>query len=289
MRTERKALALMLSTVLLFPVSDAIAKFLAVRVPVLEIVWGRLFFQSLVVGLLAFGAGAGRRLRSRRPGLQAVRALLLLANIVSFITALTLMPMATAVTILFVSPIMVVALSAPLLAERVAPRRWLAVLLGFVGASVAVNPGLPDAYLGAALALGSALAAALFQIVTRPLVMVDPPVATLFYTSLGGAALAALALPFLWTALGPAEWGLLVFSGALGGVTNWLVLRAFSYATPAVLAPLSYAEILGAAFLGWLVFGEVPDPRLALGAVLIVAAAALSAWPDSGAEPRSGL
>jgi drug/metabolite transporter (DMT)-like permease len=276
---------LMLATVILFPVSDAIAKLLTGALPVVEVVWGRLFFQSLVVAALA--AAGGARLRTTRLPLQLGRALLFFANIVMMIAALSLLPLGTAITILFTFPIFVTALAVPLLGERIGAGRWAAVLIGFAGTIVIIRPGFPGSYLGVVLALAAALASAAFQIMTRRLASTEAPVATLLYTSVGGAVLASLAALPAWLPPSLGQWGLLALSGVLGGAVNWLVIKAFSYASPAVLAPLSYGEILGAALLGFLLFGEVPDARLASGAVLIIASGAWSAWMEAtGRHPE---
>lgn len=271
---------LILATVLLFPVTDAITKMLAGALPVVEVAWGRLVFQSLAVALFAVAASV--RLRTTRVLLQLSRSLLHIANIGLLTGALSLLPLGTAVTILFTFPILIAALAGPLLGERVATRSWVAVLLGFAGTIIILRPGFPGSYLGVFLAFGAALASAVFQIVTRRLVFTDAPLATILYSSVGAAFVASLATVPTWIPPSASEWGWLALLGVLGGVVNWLIVTAFRYASPAVIAPLSYGEIIGAAILGYFVFGEVPDAYLMIGATLIIVSGAWIAWNEAG-------
>jgi drug/metabolite transporter (DMT)-like permease len=277
---------LILASVLLFPVTDAIAKMLAGTLPVVEVAWGRLVFQSLAIAVLAGTAGV--RLRTTRWRLQLSRSLLHVANIALLVGALSLLPLGTAVTILFTFPILITALAVPLLGERVGARSWVAVLLGFAGTMIILRPGFPGSYLGVALAFGAALASAVFQIVTRRLVLTDAPLATLLYSSVGAAMIASLAAVPAWIPPSPSEWAWLALLGVLGGAVNWLVATAFRYVSPAVIAPLSYGEIIGAAALGYLFFGEVPDAYFVIGAALIIVSGAWIAWKGASGRNADG-
>ena len=276
-RGHARAVIMILSSTFLFPVTDAIGKLLAMQIPVPQVVWGRLFFQCLVIALISFYRSNRSRLGTKSPLLQLSRSILWFANIMLLIAALPLMPLATAVTVLFTYPIFVTLFSGPLLGEEIGARRWTAVLLGFAGTALAMRPGFGVTMWGILLVVGAAVAAALFQIVTRRLAATDPSFATLFYTSLGSAVLSSLALKLDWVPLTIPQWELLALSGIVGGASSWLVIEAFSRATPAALAPLSYFEILWAAVLGLLLFQEIPDGWMILGALLIIAGSAYSA------------
>jgi drug/metabolite transporter (DMT)-like permease len=276
---------LILASVVVFPVTDAIAKMLASALPIVEVASGRLVFQSVFVAALALAAGAP--LRTKRVMLQFSRSLLHVANIALLTAALSLLPLGTAVTILFTFPILITALAVPLLGERVESSRWAAVLLGFAGTVIILRPGFPGSYIGVVLALGAALASAVFQIVTRRLVFTDAPLATVLYSSVCATIIALPAAVPAWVPPSLGQWGWLMLLGILGGMVNWLVITAFRYASPAVVAPLSYGEIIGAAVLGYFFFGEVPDRYLVVGATLIIISGGWIGWKEASGRKVS--
>ncbi len=256
----------------LFPSSDAIAKHLTARLDVVQIIWAVFVFQALIIVpamLVRHGPGL---LKTRRPGLQAVRALITVVSTLLYIEALSFVALADAVAILMVTPLMVVALSVPLLGERVGVRRWGAVVAGLVGALIIIRPGLGVVHWASLLVLAAALLFALFQIATRSLSFTDRPETTLVYVS-GGAAIAASAVvPFTWPApeLELELWGWLALAGVLSGGAHFAMIKALKLASPSVLAPFVYTELIAATIIGYLFFSDFPDAWTWLGAVVIV-------------------
>ncbi len=263
---------LALAAMLLLSLMDLLAKYLGQSLPVAQIVWARYFFQCIIM-LAVFWPRRGLGLiRTSRPGLQLFRSLLLVLCTVIFFTAIRYMSLADAVAISFVSPLMVTALSVPLLGEVVGRRRWSAVAIGFVGAMIIVRPGMGVMHWAAWLLLGLALAYALYQITTRMLSRTDDPMATLFISALVGAVLASLVVPFYWqTPENIGIWLLLVLMGVTGGVGHYVLIRSFEYAPVAVLAPLSYTALLWNTLFGYLVFGDLPDRWTLGGAAILIA------------------
>ena len=264
----RAGILWMLLTTLFFVSLDATAKYLVARYPVVEVVWARFVFHMLFVTLLL-----APRLRlhagSRRPGLQLLRSLLLLATTIAFFSGVALLPLADASAVMFTSPILLTVLAIPLLGEHVGPRRWAAVAVGFVGALIVVRPGTGVMGAGAWFILGAALCNALYQLATRKLRAFDGPLTTLLYTAVVGTVVLSAALPAVWVAPEPAHWPLFALLGVFGGAGHFTLIKAFQRAPAAVVAPFSYASLLWATGYGWLVFGDLPDGWTVVGAAVI--------------------
>jgi drug/metabolite transporter (DMT)-like permease len=264
-------IALIVLTVGLFATMDTIAKWLCLFYPVVQVVWARYTFN--LVALLPVLAQRGPRaaLRTTRPGLQIARGVLLLASTGFFFAALSLIPIATAASIGFVGPLLVVALSAIILKEKVGPRRWTAVGVGFVGVLIIIRPGVGDASWAMLLPLATAVCFAAFQIVTRILARSDDGTTTLVWSSGVGALLVNLAVPFAWVTPEAWHWIPLVVVGALGALSHWVLILAYDRAPASVLAPNSYTNLLWTIPFGYLVFGNLPDGWMLLGAAILIA------------------
>jgi len=264
----RAGILWMLLTTLLFVSLDATAKYLVARYPVVEVVWARFVFHMLFV-VMVLAPRLKLYLRSRRPGLQLLRSVLLLACTLLFFSGVGLLPLADASAIMFTSPILLTVLAIPLLGEQVGPRRWAAVIVGFAGALIVVRPGLGVMGTGAALLLGAALCNALYQLATRKLRAADAPLTTLLYTALAGTVLLSAVVPFAWVAPQPAHWPLFALMGLFGGAGHFTLIKAFQRAPAAVVAPFSYASLVWATGLGFVVFGDLPDLWTVTGAAII--------------------
>lgn len=210
--------------------------------------------------------------RSRSPGLQVVRAGFLIAATLCSMYAYRALPMTQSAAISFVAPLIVACIAGPLLGERIGWRGGLAVLAGFAGVMIITRP-VGGVQAASVLALGTAVANALYVVATRLLAGRDSTRTTLFYTGLVGAAAALLVLPFTWqppeTVLG---WGVTAAMGVLASVGHWLMILAHRRAPASLLAPFGYAQLLWAAVLGWLVFGEVPDRWTVVGGAVVIGA-----------------
>jgi drug/metabolite transporter (DMT)-like permease len=177
--------------------------------------------------------------------------------------------MAEANGILFVTPILVAALSAPLLGERVDWRRWVGVAVGFAGALIIIRPGSGAMHLSALFPLGSACLFALYQIATKELSLTDSTMTTLFYSGVVGALLTSLAVPFFWITPSPSEWFFLVILGVLSGSTHFCLIRAFESAPAATVAPFMYSTLIWATMSGYVFFDDLPDIWTLVGAAII--------------------
>ena len=218
-QNQLAGILLALAAMFLLSLLDLLAKFLGQTLPVMQIAWARYFFHFAFMAAFFWPRRGRALLRTTRPGLQWFRSLLLIFCTIAFFTAIQYMPLADAVAISFVSPLMVTALSVPLLGEAVGWRRWSAVAVGFIGAMIIVRPGVEAMHWAVWLLLAMALAYALYQITTRMLSGKDDPITTLFYTGFVGAGIMSLAVPFFWQSpASPELWLMLVALGLMGGV-----------------------------------------------------------------------
>ncbi|MBS0561516.1 MAG: DMT family transporter [Proteobacteria bacterium] len=263
---------LMCAGVSVFPFMNAASKLLAAHYPIGQIVWAR-FAGHLIVMLAVFlprhGIGV---LRTRHPVVQAGRSAMTLVSTLLYIMALAHVPLATAAAIDFTAPLIVTALSVPLLGETVGWRRWTAVLVGFAGALLVIRPGAGFSDPAVLMLLISALAYALYQIATRWIGGRDAAATGSIYSALLGSAVLTCALPFDFVLPRNAlDIALFCALGTLGSLASYLTIRAFQLGRASVIAPLGYVELIGSAALGYLVFGNFPDAWTWIGAAVIVA------------------
>jgi len=260
--------ALFLASSLVFSASDTAAKFLTGTLPPIEIAWLRytVFTALASTPLLRGGVAAAR---TRKPGTQVLRGLLVVGSAVFFIASLTSLPLAEAATINFVSPLMVTALSVPLLGERVGIGGWIAVGVGFLGVLIVVQPGAGGFHAGAVAALLSSVCWVLSTIMTRRMAASERATATLLWTAASGLLVLTLLLPFVWSAPPLPSLGLAVGVGFISSTGQWLTVLAYRYAAASLLAPLAYGQLIWASLFGYLVFGAIPSQSTLVGAMII--------------------
>ena len=274
-RTTR-AILLFVSGVSLFGVMDGLGKLLAADFPRLQLVWARSAFAIPVILATTAPAGWLSLLRCERPLLQAERSLLpLVASgtvLLGLLLGLRLMPLADATAITFAAPLFVVALSAPILRERVGTARLGWGGPGFLGVLIVARPGAGTIAWAALLPLATAFLFGLYQVLTRLASRSDPPATTLAWTILTGFVLTTPLLPLGWANGSLTGWLLLILSGLGFGTGQFLLIRAFAAALAAILTPFTYTQIVAAVLFGMLVLGELPDPWTLAGTALIVLA-----------------
>ena len=270
LRDNRRGIYWMLLTTGLFTSLDATAKYLAQDYPVPQVLWARFAFHLVFVGIF-LGMRLGVTLRSQRLGLQLIRSVLMLVTTGMFFFAVRALPLADVVAIMFVGPLFVTALSVPLLGDYVGPRRWAAVGIGFLGALVVVRPGSGIMQGIAILPVLAAFSHALYTITTRQLANHDLPMTTLFYTAALGTLVTTAVVPYFWVTPDAFGWLLMALLGFFGAVGHLALIKALSYASPVVVAPLSYASLIWSIGFGFVLFEDLPDAMTLLGAALIAA------------------
>lgn len=269
---------LILASCLVLASHDGISKYLALLYPLILLVWARYLSQSVLM-LLLFGPRMGLGLvRTRRPLLQLVRGLSLVGVSLLFMSGLRFIPLGEATAVLFLAPLFITGLSATLLRERISIGQWLAVLCGLLGVLVIVRPGGALFTPAVLLPFGAALCLAIYMLLTRRLSGTDNGITSNFLSSLVGSTLMSLLVPFFWeTPVGHDAW-LMASLGCIAMLGHLLLTHAYRFASAATLAPFTYAQILGAALVGLVFFGHVPDGGAQLGMLIVIGSGLLSVW-----------
>jgi len=267
----REGIAWMLLSVLLAAGMDATSKYLAQTYPVMQITWARYAFQAVPV-MLVLAPRLPKLMRTTRLTMQLLRSAMLLGATVTFISGLRHLPLTEASTILFLAPLIVTALSMPMLGERVGVRRWMAVAAGFAGAMIVIRPAGEVVNLWVLFPLATAFLYALYMVTTRQLSRTDSSLTTLVYTGLVGTLVTSAIVPFDWVAPDARGWTLMVVLGIMGTLNHGALILAFRAAPAAVISPFDYSRLIWATALGYLIFGNLPDGWTILGATVIVGA-----------------
>jgi drug/metabolite transporter (DMT)-like permease len=288
-------IGLLLMSLLCLTTLDASGKWvMGTGVPLLILVWFRYVVHLLLV--LAFvvptkGLGI---LQSKTPALQCLRAVAMLGATLTFFTSLRYLPQAEATAIIFISPLIMLAVAPWILKEPTRKTRWVAAGFGFVGVLLVIRPsaGLPIAGVIAGL-----LTACLFatQHLTTRLVAQDNPFTTMLWSAgLGTLALACtlpFSLPSAWPTLSHMEpwvWVVMLSTGFTGGVGHLLQIQAYRFAPASMLAPFIYLQMTVAATMGWLIWSHFPDATTWLGIAIICASGVVNSlieWQRSKSVP----
>jgi drug/metabolite transporter (DMT)-like permease len=273
-----RGVLLVMLAVFLFSAMDTLAKHMLKReaYPIGPLIWARYAVHlAFMLALLAPRMGL-ELVRTRRPGLQIVRGLLLVGSTGFFYLSLSHLPLAEAAAISFVGPVLITAMSGPMLRERVTRRQWIAVALGFLGVLIIVRPGGGVFTAHAIYPLCSALMFSLYQVLTRKLAGRENPFTTLFFTALVGAAATSLPLPFTWQTPQADQIPFILGIGLLGGLGHFFLIRAVEHTSPARLAPFIYTQLVWSTLLAYLAFDEFPASGSLLGMLVIVSAGMLA-------------
>ena len=266
----------------IMPVMNATAKYLVTDYPMPQVVWARFTGHFLFTVAIFLPSLGWRLFVPNRPAMQLGRSAVMFASNGLFIVALASISLPTSSAIMFTAPLMLTALSVPFLGERVGPRRWTAVILGFTGAILIIRPGLGGMQWGAILTFGSAALFAIYQIMTRKIGDDDPAETSIVYMALLGATVMTLALPvFFEMPREPLHFILFGAVGCLGGVTQYFVIKALQCAPASIVAPYLYGELIGATLLGFAIFGDFPDLWTWTGAAIIVASGLYVAYREA--------
>jgi len=266
-----KAVILNISAWMLLPFMDGLAKFLSQEIHFLQVVWGRYFFMAVFSILITSLFFKKHLIFPKLIKIQILRSSFLFLSTIFFFYAISIISMAEAITLSFISPIIATILSFVILKEKVGPRRWIAVLAGFVGVLFVIRPGFNEINLASIAAVGAGICYAFYLISTRKLSATDNPLMTLIFTGFTGCIVISLIVPFFWTSLSLSQWVLLISLAAIGTMAHFLIILSLSYAEASKLAPLGYSEIIMNVIIGYYFFGDFPDQWIWLGLIIIVA------------------
>lgn len=265
-----RSLALMTLGILLLTANDATSKYLVQSHPIGQVVGLRQAATLLVLipYMMLFSRWNLLRVVDLRG--QLARGTLFIIGSVFIVWSLAELPLATAITMLFASPIFMVILSAPLLGERIGRHRWIAVIGGFVGVLIILRPGGASFQWALLLPLLAAMVNALRDVLTRKLARTETSIAILFWSNIILMAGGFATLPMGWAPVSTHDAFWFIAAGIFNGTAHFCIIDALRTGEASVLAPIRYTALLWAALLGFLVWGEVPELWLLAGAAVIV-------------------
>ena len=269
-QNSRLGIFLLCAGVAFFGVGEACVKTLAAEYDILQVVWARYVFHALVFLAIFSRSGIISQMKTSRPFLHIARSITLMIGTVSFFTALIYLSLPEAVAINFVAPLLVTALSIPFLGEKVGPRRWAAICVGFLGVLVIIRPGLGVMHWAAFLPLITAISYAGYQIMTRIAGRTEDTKTSLFWTSTVGVIVMSCIVPFVWKAPDATAWVIMVATGAVFGFGHYLLIRAFEVAAVSTLSPFLYTQIIWVTIISIVVFDQFPDQFSILGAAIVI-------------------
>ena len=262
---------IMLAGDFMFALNDAMGKWLVASFSVGQVVLVRSVGAFIVLGPMIARQGPVNLFRIEQPWLQFLRVVATTADTALFYVAVVYLPLADVVSFYMAGPIYVAALSHFLLGERVGWRRWIAILLGFVGVLIILRPSSAAFSGGALLALLGSVAFGFAIVLSRMLRGVsDTNLVT--WQTVGTLLVGAVMTLGTWSAAAPLDFGAMLLLGVVSCIAHLLITRALKLAPASTLAPLNYTMLLWAVVFGWVFFGDVPGPRVWIGSAVVVLA-----------------
>mgnify|MGYP006085921853 FL=1 len=273
-----KGIGLMLLGMSIVPFLDIFAKLLSEDYPVTQVTWTRFFFHA--IWLLPMIVWQKAKLFSvpEKPKLQLLRGVSLTLATLFFFAAIVTNDIPEALTLLFISPLVVAILSPFILGERFDLFIGVGVLIGFIGVIVVLQPDSEQFDPTLLFALVAGFCYALYIIITKKLSFRAPPVLTLFYSAIVGIVIMSLIVVPYWTT--PDLKGVLMGAamGFFAAASHFMIIKAFEFASASELSPFNYFEIVVAIILSYLVFGVLPNVQAILGLIIIILSGLYVSW-----------
>lgn len=273
-QNTRLGIGIMALTMLIFAMQDGISRHLAGEYNVFMVIMVRywVFAGFVILWSARTAGGLSKVIRSAQPKLQFFRGALLSLEVIVMVIGFVKLGLVESHAIFATYPLIITALSGPLLGERVGWRRWLSVGIGFVGVLIILMPGSGVWSAAAIFPLASAALFALYGLLNRYVARRDPASVTFFYTGIAGAIMMTLIGVWFWEPMTVGDWGwmaLLCISATFG---HYLLIRAYELAEASAIQPFAYLQLVFASALGVTVFGDVIRLNVAIGTALVVAA-----------------
>ncbi len=273
-------IALMVLGMSIIPLLDVCAKLLNENYPVLQVTWARFAFHLVFLIILLSLRKQRWWQRPLAPKTQIIRSLFLLLATLCFFTAIKTTPIPNAIALIFISPLIVTLLSPIFLGESFHWSRLTAVITGFIGVLIVLQPTTEGFNPQSLFALAAGASYALYLITTRKLSQQRTPLLTLFYTAVAGAIVMTVIVPFVWVSPDLKSWGLMALMGLAAATGHFFIIRAFDYAAASLLAPFNYAEIIMTTLLSYWLFNYFPTPTVWLGIAIIIASGIYSSLQE---------
>ena len=265
-----KGILLMIAGGAVLTLSDAVTKWLTADLPVGQIMSVRVVFSLMPILIFAWHAGGLQTFRITNMRMQLVRAGCAVASAFLFVAGLAYLPLADCIAIAFSGPLFVTALATPMLGEKVGWRRWSAVIVGFLGILVMLRPTGAGFHWAALFPLSAAAFGAFRDIITRQVRLTASPVAVLAITMAAIGFAGLFTIPLGWESVDRTQLLLLATAGVLVGTAQYLVIHAFYVAEASLIIPYKYFSLIWATLFGFVIWDDVPDTGVMLGAALVV-------------------
>ena len=265
-----RAIILNASAWMMVPFMDAIAKYLSSSMDVLQITWSRYFFTVIVALFIMLLFDRKSLVWSKKPLLQLIRGLIFVFSTYLFFYAISEISLPKALTLAFVAPICVTAMSPFFLNEKVGLRRWTAVSVGFIGTLIVIRPGFIEINLATLAALGNGICYGFYLIITRKLRTFDNSLLTLLFAGTVGTIVMSFFMPSVWINPSNSQWVMMALIGFIAALAHFLIIYSLNLADASKLAPLGYTEIITNIILSYYIFNELPDNWTYLGLFIIV-------------------
>ncbi len=271
---------LMVATALVFAMQDGLSRHLAGEYNVFMIIMIRYwFFASFVIVVAARQAGGIRQAAAtQQPLLQMFRGVLLALEVCVMVSAFVLLGLVESHAVFAVYPLLIAALSGPVLGEKVGWRRWGAIGIGFTGVIIILQPGFGVFQPAALLALLAALMFALYGLLTRYAARKDSAAVSFFWTGTTGAVTMTLIGIWFWEPMLPGDWLWMALLCMTSAFSHFLLIRAYEVAEASAVQPFAYLQLPFAAGLGVLVFSETVRTNVLIGSGVVVAAGLFTLW-----------
>jgi len=266
------AIACMVGAVAFLTASDALIKSMSSNYPVGQLLFVRSIFVWPWIFFFAFRQGGLSALRIKSSKGHGLRGLLVIASTFLFVTGLQFLPLATAISAIFMGPLFITAMAPIILSERVGWRRWLAVLVGFVGVLIMVRPGTEAFQWAILFPIAGAMCGGLRDLITRRISQAESTLAMLSITTIVIMLAGIASMPFGWSEFRTYDLVKFAISGSLVCVGHYLMIDAFRRGEAGLVAPFKYTSLLWAITIGYVAFGELPDQWTLAGAIIIVSA-----------------
>ncbi|MDG2298462.1 MAG: DMT family transporter [Planktomarina sp.] len=276
----RLGVLLMFGTTFVFAVQDGLSMHLSSTYNVFMVVMVRYwFFAAFVMTISAKKAGGLRKVaQTRQPYLQAFRGILLATEICIMVSGFTFLGLVESLAIFSSYTLIVAAMSGPILGETVGWRRWIAILVGLFGVLIILKPGLGIFSSYAVIPLVAAFMFALYSLLTRYAARQDSSATSFFWTGVMGCIVMTAVGAFNLQNMIITDWILMLCLCLTGATGHWLLIRCYEVAEASEVQPFTYLQLVFGATIGVLVFGEVIEANVAIGAVLVVAAGLFTLW-----------
>ncbi|TMV84151.1 DMT family transporter [Thioclava sp. BHET1] len=279
-QNTRKGILLMIATTVVFATQDGISRHVASEYNVFMVVMIRYWFFAVFVVLLSMRAPGGLRkaVATRQPALQIFRGVLLVTEVCVMVYSFTRLGLVQSHSVFASYPLLVAALSGPVLGEAVGWRRWAAIAVGFVGVLIVLDPDSGAVSALSLVPLSAALMFALYGLLTRYAARQDAASVSFFWTGVSGAAAMTIVGIWFWEPMDAEAWAWVAVLCCTAVTGHWLLIKAFEIAEASAIQPFAFLQLIWAVLIGVFVFGDAIYMHTIIGAGVVVCAGLFTIW-----------